>query len=65
MIDGMYHKMKEVYNDRFDFIVTEIAANKPRSLRAHNRVGFKDLAVYHNLKTGDPWRVVVLDIDSD
>ena len=43
VFDRMYAKLRDVYMDRFDFVVTEVSARNKRSLAAHYRVGFKDL----------------------
>ena len=61
IFDGMYRTMAERYRDRFDFIVTEVAARNTRSLRAHARVGFETLHVYADATTGEEWHVIALD----
>jgi RimJ/RimL family protein N-acetyltransferase len=59
VFDGMYHHLRDVYRDRFDMVITEIAARNTRSLRAHQRVGFEDLLVYTDPNTGEVWHLVV------
>ena len=61
VFDGMYAKMREICRDRFDFTVTEVAERNTRSLRAHERVGFKTVHRYGESLTGENWRVIVLD----
>lgn len=39
IFDGLYRTMADVYRDRYDFTVTEVAERNPRSLRAHARAG--------------------------
>lgn len=41
---GMYHGMRDQMQEHFDEIVTEVSAHNPRSLRAHAKVGFRDIA---------------------
>jgi RimJ/RimL family protein N-acetyltransferase len=53
--------MAEAYRDRYDFTVTEVAARNTRSLRAHERAGFRTLQVYPDATTGEDWHVIVLD----
>jgi hypothetical protein len=62
LFDGLYRSMAERYGDRFDFMVTEVAARNTRSLRAHARVGFQTLHVYPDATTGEEWHVVALDL---
>jgi hypothetical protein len=53
--------MAEAYRNRYDFTVTEIAERNTRSIRAHERVGFRTLHTYHDERAAEVWRVVVLD----
>lgn len=59
LFDKLYHHHKEVYSPRFELLVTEIATRNTRSLRAHERVGFKTINV--NRDHLDEWAVVVWD----
>lgn len=62
IFDGLYLKMKEVYGPRYDFTVTEVAERNTRSLRAHERVGFRPLHTYHDETTGETWQTIVLEL---
>jgi len=55
----LYQKHKELYSHKYDLLVTEISVNNPRSLRAHEKVGFKIIHTYHDAL--DEWAVVVWD----
>jgi hypothetical protein len=57
LFDQLYQKHKEIYSGRFDFIMTEIATRNHRSIRAHQRVGFKTLNTYRDEL--DEWAVVL------
>lgn len=61
VFDGLYLKMKEVYRKDYDFTVTEVAERNTRSMRAHERAGFKTIHGYPDETTGEVWRVVVLE----
>ena len=61
IFDGLYRTMADVYGDRFDFTVTEVAARNTRSLRAHARVGFETLHAYPDPATREEWQVLALD----
>jgi L-amino acid N-acyltransferase YncA len=61
IFDGLYSEMAAVYRSRFDFTVTEVAERNIRSIRAHERVGFRTLHAYPDDTTGEVWRVIVLD----
>jgi L-amino acid N-acyltransferase YncA len=60
VFDGLYATMREVYRADYDFTVTEVAERNRRSLRAHERVGFRTLHTYPDATTGEVWRVIVL-----
>lgn len=61
IFDGMYQQMKAACQKEYDFVITEIAERNTRSIRAHERVGFKTLHTFSDAVAGEDWRVVVLD----
>jgi RimJ/RimL family protein N-acetyltransferase len=58
---GLYLDMKERLSGHFDFIVTEISTRNPRSIRAHEKVGFQNIHEYID-PLGEHWVVVALTI---
>ncbi|RPI53030.1 MAG: GNAT family N-acetyltransferase [Acidobacteria bacterium] len=62
IFDGLYRTLTTTYRSRYDFTVTEVAERNARSLRAHERVGFRTLHTYPDATTGEVWRVIVLDL---
>jgi hypothetical protein len=61
IFEGMFLKMKEVCKSDYDFTVTEVALSNTRSLRAHEKVGFKPFFDYKEDLTGEAWRIIILD----
>jgi hypothetical protein len=59
VFDGMYHKHKEVYSGQYDLCVTEISTRNLRSMRAHQRVGFKTIHTFRD--ETDEWNIVLWD----
>jgi len=59
LFDILYQKHKEIYENKFDFIVTEISTSNYRSLKAHKRVGFVTINTFKD--SMDEWDVVVWD----
>ena len=59
LFELLYEKHKEIYKDRYDCIVTEIALRNKRSMRAHQRIGFSTIHIYPDQL--DEWAVVVWD----
>jgi L-amino acid N-acyltransferase YncA len=55
----LYQKHKEIYQNRFDFVITEVSTRNQRSYKAHERVGFKTIDVYQDEL--DEWAVIVWD----
>lgn len=59
LVENLYAHHKKVYQSQFDLFVTEIATRNQRSIRAHERVGFKTIHIYHD--DLDEWAVVAWD----
>jgi ribosomal protein S18 acetylase RimI-like enzyme len=59
LFELLYHKHRELYQRRFDFIITEVSVRNQRSLRAHERVGFQTVHTYRDAT--DEWAVVLWD----
>lgn len=59
LVDMLFQKHKEAYHKRFDFIVTEISTSNSRSMRAHEKIGFK--TIYQYTDAADEWNIVLWD----
>ena len=59
IVNSLYQKHKEIYGKEFDFILTEISLNNPRSQKAHEKLGFKTVHTYSD--NMDDWNVVLWD----
>lgn len=59
VFDMLYQKHKAEYSGRYDFTITEIATSNGRSMRAHERVGFK--TIYQYSDATDEWNIVLWD----
>ena len=59
VLDHCYAAYKEHYRPKYDFAITEIACNNVRSLKAHKRIGFKEISTYVSDNTN--WSVVLWD----
>ncbi|CAN5562023.1 hypothetical protein BH10BAC2_BH10BAC2_33290 [soil metagenome] len=59
VFDMLYQHHKQILKDRFDFVITEISTNNYRSIRAHEKVGFKNIYTYRDAV--DEWSVVLWD----
>ena len=57
LFDRLYQKHKEMYSEKFDFIIAEVSTRNQRSLRAHERVGFEIINTYSD--DVDEWAVVL------
>jgi len=59
IFEQLYAKHKDAYSKRFEICLTEISSSNPRSMRAHERVGFK---VIHNFNDQtDNWNIMLWD----
>jgi GNAT superfamily N-acetyltransferase len=61
VFDALYAKHRDWFSDRYDFVVTEIAADNLRSIAAHRRVGFQTLHRYYDAVSQKNWEVVIWD----
>ena len=56
---GLYKKYRESYSDFFDYCITDVDCNNPRSLRTHLRAGFQ---IIHKIEYGNAeWDIVLWD----
>ncbi|UZO79945.1 GNAT family N-acetyltransferase [Aquimarina sp. ERC-38] len=56
---SLYDKHKKVYANKFDVCVTEVSSSNKRSMRAHQKVGFKTLATFKDMT--DEWNIIYWD----
>ncbi len=61
LFDGLYAHHKALYQDRYRLFITDISARNARSLRAHQRVGFRSIHSFHEPTANETWEVVVWD----
>lgn len=61
VFDKLYEAYRNNFVGRYDIIVTEIAIENIRSLRAHDRVGFKVVHEYRDSSKID-WAIVVMEV---
>jgi hypothetical protein len=59
LFDELFRHHKKTYQTQFDLFITEIATRNVRSMRAHERVGFKTIHVHRD--DLDEWAVVGWD----
>ena len=59
IFDMLYEKHKTELQHQYDFVITEVATRNTRSIRAHERVGFKNLHAHRDAL--DEWAVILWD----
>ena len=60
ILDDCYRAYRDLYSERYDFAITEIAEANHRSLRAHQRIGFEEVHSYVDPR-GTEWRICCWD----
>jgi ribosomal protein S18 acetylase RimI-like enzyme len=55
----LYQHHKKLFGNNFDFVITEISTSNTRSMRAHEKAGFKIIHTYKDAL--DEWNVVLWD----
>ena len=61
IFDAMYAHHKTLFQDRYRLFITDISARNGRSMRAHERVGFRAVHTFHEPAANESWAVVVWD----
>ncbi|GHB88313.1 GNAT family N-acetyltransferase [Persicitalea jodogahamensis] len=56
VFDGLYQKHRELYRSGFDLLITEVSVGNARSMRAHERVGFRTIHTHEDHV--DTWNVL-------
>ena len=59
LVQLLYDKHKEAYATQYDFIITEIATRNGRSMRAHEKTGFKTIHQFSD--ETEEWNIVLWD----
>lgn len=57
VFDALYQKHQEIHSDAFELCVTSVSTRNPRSLRAHERVGFQAVNTFRDAT--DEWSILV------
>lgn len=57
LFEQLYQHHKKVYGQSYDFLLTEVSTSNHRSLRAHEKVGFKTIHTYRD--HADEWDVII------
>lgn len=60
IFDAVYNAYKKQYQNKYDFAITEVATKNLRSMKAHNRIGFKEIHRF-TAPDGIEWSVVLWD----
>ncbi|MGI9543556.1 MAG: GNAT family N-acetyltransferase [Cyclobacteriaceae bacterium] len=58
---GLYKTMRKRFESDYDLVVTEISLRNPRSIRAHEKVGFETVHRYTSEVDNEDWVIVVWD----
>jgi len=58
---SLYEELRRHMRGAYDIVVTEVAARNTRSLRAHEKVGFRPVLRYED--GGETWEIVVWNWD--
>jgi predicted GNAT superfamily acetyltransferase len=60
LLDACYAEYKKRFAEKYAFAITEISKKNPRSLKAHERIGFKTVHEYID-SFGVDWCIVLWD----
>ena len=57
VVRELYNHMKTALGEKYDGIYTEVAADNPRSMKAHLKNGYQLVKTYSN-SAGKPWHLI-------
>lgn len=60
LFQKLYEKLKDGLVAHFDLVITEVSLKNPRSIRAHEKVGFKNIKTYAT-DDGEEWMILLWD----
>lgn len=63
VFDALYQKHKEIHRDAFDLCVTSVSTRNKRSMRAHKRVGFREVNTFRDAT--DEWCILAWQLRQD
>lgn len=58
IFDMLYQKLKELHENTFEIMLTEVAKRNIRSLKAHERAGLKSIHEYTDNR-GETWEILL------
>ena len=58
LFDNLYESLKFHLRSFFELCVTEVASRNVRSIKAHERVGFKTTHIYTDMR-GEEWKIMI------
>lgn len=59
VFQAMYAKHKEAYSEKFKICLTEVSSSNLRSMKAHQKVGFKTIHTFKDAT--DEWNILLWD----
>jgi hypothetical protein len=62
VFDALYQGHKKYLSEIYDYTLTEIAIDNPRSLAAHKRIGFDIIYEYYDDFHQKDWAIVAFDL---
>lgn len=57
IVDKLYASHRELYSKKFDFCLTEVSTSNARSMKAHERIGFKTIHTFTDAT--DEWNILL------
>lgn len=59
IFQGLYDHLKKRMSPHFQYVITEVSERNPRSMRAHEKVGFQTILKY--VEGGEVWNILLWD----
>jgi GNAT superfamily N-acetyltransferase len=62
LVEKLYAFYANAMRPTYDFVITDISSQNPRSLKAHQNSGFKEIRIFFDDFTQTNWHIVVMDL---
>lgn len=61
LVERLYGHFRESLQDKYEYLITDISSKNPRSLKAHQKTGFKAIHTFYDSFTDEDWNIVLWD----
>lgn len=61
LVERLYGHFRDALHEKYPYLITDISSNNPRSLKAHQKTGFKVIHTFYDSFAKEDWNIVLWD----